>query len=160
MDTQELKKLAEAKAPENKKFFGRLRNHRPARLDGLVHGLHAEVFERTDCLTCANCCKTTSPLFRQKDVERLASHFKIKAGDFIARYLHTDEDGDLVLNAAPCPFLGPDNYCSVYESRPNACREYPHTDQRKIHTILKETYNNIAVCPAVFEIIEKLKQVL
>ena len=158
-DLSQLKKLAQQKQPENKKFFERLKKSKPKNLDQMVHQLHDEAFEHIDCLTCANCCKTTGPLFKQKDIERLAVHFRIKPSQFIEKHLHIDEDNDYVLNVLPCPFLGHDNYCSVYEDRPNACREYPHTNQRKIHTIYKETYNNIAVCPAVFDIVEKLKKI-
>ncbi len=159
MDNSQLKKQAAAKQSENKKFFERIKKCKPKNLDETVHHLHDEAFKRIDCLTCANCCKTTSPLFKQKDIERLASHFRIKPSQFIGQYLHIDEDNDYVLNATPCPFLGADNYCSVYDARPNACREYPHTNQRKFHTLFKETYNNIAICPAVFEIIEEMKKV-
>jgi Fe-S-cluster containining protein len=144
---------------ENKKFFERLKKKKPKDLDQQFEQLHNNAFEKIDCLTCANCCKTTGPLFLQKDIETLAKHLKLKPGDFIKQYLHMDEDGDFVLNVLPCPFLGADNYCSVYEARPNACREYPHTNQRKMHTIFKETLNNTLICPAVFQILEKLKSV-
>jgi uncharacterized protein len=155
----ELKKKATQKYSENKKFFDNLKKHPPRDLDQQFQALHDEAFEKIDCLTCANCCKTTGPLFTQKDIERLSSHFRVRPAEFIARYLRVDEDNDYVLQSVPCPFLGADNYCSVYEQRPNACREYPHTNQRKMHTIFKETLNNVAVCPAVFEIVEKLKNV-
>lgn len=155
----ELKKKATQKYSENKKFFDKLKKHPPRDLDQQFQALHDEAFEKIDCLTCANCCKTTGPLFTQKDIERLSSHFRVRPAEFIARYLRVDEDNDYVLQSVPCPFLGADNYCSVYEQRPNACREYPHTNQRKMHTIFKETLNNVAVCPAVFEIVEKLKKI-
>lgn len=159
IDPAELKKLAAGKQAENKKLFERLKKNKPKNLDEVVHELHDEAFSHIDCLQCANCCKTTSPLFRQKDIERLADHFRIRPAQFIEQYLHIDEDNDYVLNVAPCPFLGPDNYCSVYESRPNACRDYPHTDQRKFHTLFKETYHNVAICPAVYEVVEGMKKV-
>jgi Fe-S-cluster containining protein len=159
MNLNQLKQQSNAVRNENKKFFDKLKKSLPKDLDQQFHQLHDEAFERIDCLQCANCCKTTGPLFTQKDVERLATHFRIKPSAFMQKYLHVDEDGDLVLNVLPCPFLGADNYCTVYENRPNACREYPHTNQRKMHTILKETYNNVSVCPAVFEMVEKLKKI-
>ena len=127
-------------------------------MDDQFHELHEEVFEEIDCLACANCCKTTSPIFRDKDIERLASHFRIKPGEFIDKYLHLDNDQDYVLNSSPCPFLMDDNYCSVYEDRPRACREYPHTDRKKMTGILNLTYKNTLVCPAVLEIVERLKR--
>jgi Fe-S-cluster containining protein len=72
--------------------------------------------------------------------------------------LRIDEDRDYVLQSVPCTFLGADNYCSIYQVRPKACREFPHTDRIKQHQLLKLTEKNIEVCPAVFEIVEKLKK--
>lgn len=155
----DIKHKATKLKPDNKRFFEKLKKNPPKDLDQQFQELHDDTFEHVDCLTCANCCKTTGPLFKQKDIERLASHLKLRPAQFVDRYLHIDEDNDYVLNTLPCPFLGADNYCSVYDHRPNACREYPHTNQRKMHTIFKETLNNTAICPAVFEIVEKLKTI-
>lgn len=155
----ELKAKATKQRTENKKFLDTLKKKQPKDLDQQFQQLHEEAFERIDCLQCANCCKTTGPLFKQKDIERLAHHLKMKPGQFIDTYLHIDEDNDYVLNVLPCPFLGADHYCSVYDHRPNACREYPHTNERKMHTLFKETLNNIAICPAVYDIVERLKKV-
>lgn len=159
MDPDQFKKAANGNKEENRKFLKKLKEHPPKNLDQQFHQLHEAAFEHIDCLTCANCCKTTGPLFTQKDIDRLSLHLKMKPARFIETYLHIDEDSDYVLNTLPCPFLGSDNYCSVYEHRPNACREYPHTNQRKMHTILNETFHNSLICPAVFEILEKLKKV-
>jgi hypothetical protein len=46
----------------------------------------------------------------------------------------------------------PDNYCMVYESRPKACREYPHTDRKKFAQLLSLTEKNLDTCPAVLDI--------
>lgn len=120
--------------------------------------LHDAEFERTDCLECANCCKTTGPLFTDKDIERIAKHLKIKAQKFTAQYLQVDEDKDQVLQSVPCTFLGADNYCSIYEVRPKACREFPHTDRKKFHQISNLTLKNVAICPAAFNIVEEIKK--
>ena len=88
----------------------------------------------------------------------MAKHFGQRPAEFTEQYLRIDEDGDYVLQSLPCPFLGADNYCSVYEVRPKACREFPHTDRRKMHQILELTRKNVEVCPAVFEIVEGMKQ--
>ena len=66
---------------------------------------------------------------------------------------------DFVFSKMPCVFLEEDNTCKIYEDRPRACREYPHTDQRKIHQVLDITLKNMSTCPAVFEIVERLKKV-
>ena len=160
MDLQKHHQKASTLKKENKAFYDKLKRSKTKNLDQHFHQLHEAIFEGMDCLSCANCCKTTSPIFYNRDVERMAKHLRIKPGTFIENYLRIDEDRDYVLKQAPCPFLGPDNYCSVYEARPNACREYPHTNRKRMEQILDLTYRNTMVCPAVLEITERLKKVI
>ena len=155
------KEQTKLKSKENQQFFKHLKKKiKPKVLDKLIHPLHEEVFACTDCLECANCCTTTGPLFTDKDISRIAKYLKIKPSKFTEKYLRIDEDRDYVLQTLPCVFLGEDNYCSIYDVRPKACREFPHTDRIKQHQLLKLTQKNIEVCPAVFSIIEKLKKYL
>jgi len=160
MDLSDFNKRAEQKKKENQSFFKKLKSRPLKNLDELFHEAHEEVFAKTDCLACANCCKTTSPIFYQRDIERAAAAVKLKPGDFIQKFLFMDEEGDFVLKQAPCPFLEQENYCSIYESRPVACREYPHTNRKKMQQILDLTFRNTCVCPAVLEITERLKKVV
>jgi Fe-S-cluster containining protein len=146
------------KSAENKKFLEKLRQKKPADLDRVTHALHEKAFEHIDCLQCANCCSTTGPLLLDKDIERLASHFRKSPAEFTTQFLKIDEDGDYVFKSLPCPFLLSDKYCSAYESRPNACREYPHTSQRNVYQKLKITYLNTMICPAVAEVVEGLRK--
>lgn len=159
MDLEKHNQKANTLKKENRIFFDKLKRSKPKNLDAIVHRLHDEIFEKTDCLACANCCKTTSPIFYNKDIERLAKHLRLKPGDFMDKYLRVDEDKDYVLKQAPCPFLSSDNYCSVYEFRPIACREYPHTNRKRMEQLLDLTFNNTLVCPAVLEITEQLKKI-
>ena len=160
MNIQEFHKRAQLQRKQNQTFYDRLKIKTPGNLDELFYGFHEEVFEGTDCLTCANCCKTTSPIFYQRDVERAAKNLRIKPGQFIENYLRVDEEGDLVLKSSPCAFLAQDNFCTIYKDRPNACKEYPHTNRKKMRQILDLTFRNTLVCPAVLRITEKLKQQL
>ena len=114
------------------------------------------MFNEVDCLACANCCKTTSPIFRDVDIKRIASLFKITSADFIEKYLNLDEEDDYVLKSSPCTFLNDDNTCSIYENRPLACREYPHTNRKKMHQILHLTKKNTLICPAVCRILDEI----
>lgn len=157
MNLEEFNRQAKEKKAENKAFFKKLKSIKSGKLDQAFHSAHYEAFDCIDCLSCANCCKTTGPLFTNADIDRLAKHFRMKAADFMNEYLRKDEDGDFVLQTTPCPFLGLDNYCSVYENRPKACREYPHTDRNKMHQILDLTRKNAEMCPAVHQIVESLK---
>lgn len=155
---QNLPQKANEKHSENKKFFAKLKKKPPKQLDSMMQELHEAEFERTDCLNCANCCKTTGPLFTDKDVSRIAKHFRMKEQQFIETYLRVDEENDYVLQSVPCIFLGADNYCSIYEVRPKACREFPHTDRRKFQQISNLTLKNVAICPAAFNIVEEMKR--
>lgn len=158
----EVLKQLPAKAKEkhnaNKKFFAKLRKKPPKHLDYLMQELHEEEFQRTDCLTCANCCKTTGPLFTANDVERIARHFRMKPQKFIEQFLRIDEENDYVLQQVPCNFLDADNHCTIYDVRPKACRGFPHTDRKKFQQIGSLTLKNVAICPAAFNIVEAMKK--
>lgn len=154
----ELAKLVKDKQPENKKFFDKLKKKTPKNLDYLMQDLHDNEFKKTNCLNCANCCKTTGPLFTTADVERISKHLKQKPQQFIDRYLRIDEENDYVLQTVPCTFLYADNSCSIYDVRPKACREFPHTDRKKFQQINNLTLQNIAICPAAYNIVEAMKK--
>ncbi|MBD1259423.1 YkgJ family cysteine cluster protein [Maribacter polysiphoniae] len=155
---RQLPKKAAEKHKENKKFFTKLKRKPPKNLDYVMQELHETEFERTDCLTCANCCKTTGPLFTNIDIERISKFFRMKPQKFIAQFLRVDEDNDYVLQEVPCTFLGDDNRCSIYDVRPKACREFPHTDRKKFQQISNLTLKNVAICPAAFNIVEEMKK--
>lgn len=157
-DLSQLKKLAKDKQLENKKYFDKLKSKPPKDLDRQMEQLHEEEFRKTDCLSCANCCKTTGPLFTNADVERIAKHLKLKPAEFQQKYLRVDEENDLVLQTVPCIFLDAENYCLIYDVRPKACREYPHTDRKKFHQIANLTLQNVAICPAAYNIVEAMKR--
>jgi uncharacterized protein len=148
------------KEKENRKYLAGLKKHDSRKLDDVFHEVNDAVFEEIDCLTCANCCKTTSPIFYQNDIERVAKALRMRPGDFITKYLRIDEDKDYVLQSSPCPFLDNDNHCRVYDDRPKACREYPHTNRKKMIQITDLTFKNTMVCPAVLEMVERLKKIL
>ncbi len=76
--------------------------------------------------------------------------------DFENEYLKMDDEGDWVLQESPCHFLLDDNTCFIYEVRPQACREYPHTDRKRMVQILDLTEKNVEICPAVAEVVEKV----
>jgi len=158
LDLNTFNQQAKNRAVENKKFLERLKKKDSRKVDDAFHEVHEVVFEEMNCLTCANCCKTTSPIFYPADIDRLAKALRMKPGDFMELYLRTDEDNDYVLKSSPCPFLDDDNHCRVYNERPKACREYPHTDRKKMVQITVLTYKNTLVCPAVLEMVERLKR--
>ena len=157
---EELPQQAKDKHNENKIFLKKLKNKPPKDLDYIMQDLHEDAFSRIDCLACANCCKTTGPLFTDKDIERISKHLRLRPSQFIEQYLKIDEDNDFVLQSVPCTFLGDDNYCSIYDARPKACREFPHTNRKKFQQISSLTLKNVSICPAAFDIVEKLKETI
>lgn len=157
LDIERYKELAQQKQGEHRKFLATLKKKAPKNLDKIVQKVHQEVFAEIDCTACANCCKTLGPLFTEADIQRIAKHFRMKLGAFEEAFLKVDEDGDKVFKAMPCPFLGEDNLCSIYEVRPKACREFPHTDRKKIYQINNLTIRNTLFCPAAYLFVEKLR---
>jgi Fe-S-cluster containining protein len=158
LDLDRYKEMAQNRAKENKSFVVRLRKKKPKDLDDVAYDAHIEAFEKVDCLECANCCKSISPIVIDRDIDRISKFLKMKRADVIDQYFEIDEDDDYVFKETPCSFLMPDNYCMIYEVRPRACREYPHTDRKRFYQILNLTYRNSFVCPAVYEVIESLKK--
>ncbi len=118
--------------------------------------LHEEAFEKIDCLQCANCCKNYSPRFKTPDIKRISKHLKMRESEFIDTYLKVDEEGDYVVKSLPCPFLGSDNYCSIYDQRPSDCQRFPYTDEDVIIKRKELTLKNSSFCPITYYVLEKL----
>jgi uncharacterized protein len=148
---------AERRSDRNFAFLRSLKMKSERAVDRVARELHDEAFSIIDCIRCANCCKTISPLFLKKDIRRIAKHLGMTDADFEATYLQVDEEGDLCLKSLPCSFLAEDGRCTIYEVRPKDCVEYPHTQKEEFATRTHLHAGNAAVCPAVFWIIEELR---
>jgi len=151
---------AEKHDDENYKFLRSLK-HRNFGLDpdDSAAELHEQAFQIVDCTRCANCCKTMTVKLGKADINRIAKHLDMSAKKFTEAYLEPDEEeGMYIVRQQPCPFLGSDDRCTIYDVRPKACREFPHTDKEGFisRTILHA--NNSLTCPAVFWIVEQLRK--
>jgi len=153
---KEILALAKTNFKSNQQQLKKWNKSKPKDLDQRFHTAHQKEFAKRDCLQCANCCKTTSPIFRQPDIRRMAKALRMKESQLVSQYLKLDEDDDYVLQTSPCFNLLPDNTCAVYEDRPLACREYPHTDRKNMYQIMDLTAQNTLICPAVASIVEKI----
>ena len=151
----------EKKSGERKKlykqFLDRVDKNKSLKL---LPQFHEEAFEKIDCLKCANCCKNYSPRFKTPDIKRISRHLKMKEGDFIETYLKLDEDGDYVANTAPCPFLGADNYCNIYDERPSDCHRFPYSDEDVFIKKQQLTLKNASFCPITYYVLENLMKSL
>lgn len=160
-DINKLTELAKTTNKKNKKVFTKIKKSKPKDLDNFANSLHDKIFKKIDCLSCANCCRSLGPRITNTDINKLSKFLKIKPNEFINNYLTIDDENDYVFKNMPCPFLQDDNYCFVYESRPKACKEYPHTDRKKYYQILNLSLKNAETCPAISiinqEIVKKYK---
>lgn len=136
-----------------KKFLQRADKNKTLKL---LPVLHEEAFSEIDCLQCANCCKNYSPRFKTPDIKRISKHLKMRESDFIEKYLQVDKEGDFVVKSKPCPFLGKDNLCSIYETRPSDCRRFPYTDEDVILKRQSLTLKNSTFCPITYYVLEKM----
>ena len=140
------------------KFLKNIKAKKNKKIDEVFAKEHSKEFQQMDCLTCANCCKTTSPIFRDADIRRISKTLKIKEIQFIEHFLYLDNEEDYVLQTSPCPFLKEDNKCSIYSIRPLACKEYPHTNRKNMYQIADITFENTLICPVVSRIVSRINQ--
>lgn len=151
-----MKNWEKKSADNQKKYKQFLHRADKNRVLKVLPELHEEAFSKIDCLQCANCCKNYSPRFKTPDIKRISKVLGLRASDFIDKYLRVDEDGDFVVNEKPCPFLGTDNFCSIYEDRPSDCRRFPYTDEDVIVKRKELTLKNSTFCPITYYVLEKL----
>lgn len=127
-------------------------------LDAVVRETTDRVWAQIDCTTCAHCCKTLQIVVDNKDIARLAQHFGMRTSEFAKRYVTVTEDRTQIFASTPCPFLGQDNRCTVYEVRPQACRDYPYLYENNFRSRTISVIENASCCPIVFNVWDRLKQ--
>lgn len=145
---------------ENREIVKRLKRKKGKQLDQLADEVHDAVFSKIDCLDCAGCCSGIPPIVTKADVTRISKTFGMKPAAFEDQYLIVDEDGDTVLNTTPCPFLLEDRKCMIYDIRPKACRQFPHTNELDFSKNIKLHAMNATICPGVFHILRRLDTAL
>jgi len=138
------------------RITGRLKQAPGEKLRQLADEKHEEVFSEIDCLDCANCCSKIPPIVDKTDVNRIAKTLGMKVSDFQKQYTRRDADGDTVLKTVPCTFLMEDNKCFIYDIRPKACRNYPHTEGYEFIGNLDLHTKNAQYCPAAYHIISRI----
>ncbi len=141
-------------------FLDRLDMLVPEDLPVVVAKIDAAVWQKVDCTTCANCCKTMTPTYKKSDVLRISAFLAITPQEFVSRWLHKEEEtGDWVNNTQPCQFLV-DNKCSVYDVRPKDCAQFPHHNSVPFDDYNETFKNNLALCPATYLLVNKLKKIV
>lgn len=154
------KENSEQQEDSNFMFIRSLKMRDPEPVDKLAENLHEEVFNKINCLDCGNCCKTSKPTLEDSDIERISEHLNQSIEAVKENYLELDEDKDWTFNSLPCPFLEEDNKCQIYNSRPSACQEFPHTNKEGFATRSYQHSWNTIVCPAAYYIVDKMKRLI
>ena len=143
-----------------RRFLSKIEKDPPRHLDKKIAALEPEVWKEVDCLSCANCCKTMTPTFNEKDIKRIASHFKMTPTAFKEKWLYQERGGDRdwMNKSTPCQFLNlEDNKCSIYEISPEDCSNFPHISRKyKDYGYIHK--QNVEYCPATFKLVEKMMQ--
>lgn len=129
-------------------------------VDKLAGQLHEEAFEKINCLDCGNCCKNSKPRLDDNDIHEIAKFKNLSVAELKKNYLELDEEQEWSFNSLPCPFLGLNNECQIYDSRPKDCREFPHTNKPGFASRSYSLSSNTTICPAVYFIVENLQKVL
>lgn len=128
------------------------------KLDAVTQETADEVWKQIDCLACGNCCRTLQIVVDDRDIQRLARRLATTPRQFSKQYVETDNEKTQYLKATPCSFLGVDNRCSVYEDRPQACRDFPYLHAEDFRSRSLMMIDNTAVCPIVFNTWQRLKE--
>lgn len=145
-----------------RRFLSKLEKNPPRGLDKTIAGLEKEVWAETDCLSCANCCKTMTPTYNKRDLKRISAHFDMTVEAFKKKYLRQERGGprDWLNKSTPCQFLNlKDHKCSIYTIRPDDCAGFPHLS-KKFKDYVHIHKQNVEYCPATFKLVEKLQEVL
>jgi Fe-S-cluster containining protein len=140
-------------------FLTRLEKKAPRGLPGLVAEADKEAWQRTDCLDCANCCKTMSPTYTREDIRRISAHLGMTGKAFREKWLYKDKTGDWMNVQQPCQFLDlKTNLCNIYEVRPRDCAGFPHHHKKMDADYMHVYKQNIEYCPATYRLVEGLME--
>jgi uncharacterized protein len=160
MDTivNDWKQNAESRYKRNFNFLRSLKSKDEEPVDQAARKLHAEVFSIIDCTRCGNCCRTSNPVFTEQEIERIAQRLGMTGAELIEKHFVACEDEDgMQPKTQPCPLLGADTRCTVYEDRPASCAGFPYTDEEGFACRTYMHAANALGCPAVFYIIERMR---
>lgn len=79
-----------------------------------------------ECVCCGRCCHQPFITVMDEEVERISGSAGIDAGDFVTRYLYREDGRWLMRKEGACRFLGGDNRCTIWQDRPEICRDFPY----------------------------------
>lgn len=145
-----------------KSFLSKLEKKRPKGFHAIEIAANAKAWERTDCLDCANCCKTMSPTYTPEDIRRISAHLGMTPKAFREKWLYKDKTGDWMNVKQPCQFLDlKTNMCDIYAVRPRDCAGFPHHVKKRMNQDYMHMFKqNLEYCPATYRMVEAVMEKL
>jgi len=155
-DLAAVRRLADAKEAENLEFRRYLGVHHPPH--HALRRIAERVAGQIDCRDCANCCRETLVEVTTEDLDAIAGYIGAPRCDIVPLYT-TDAGQALKQTAEGCVFLE-GNLCSIYATRPRACREFPWllTASASLGSRLTSIFRRAALCPIVYNTLEEFKK--
>jgi len=142
-----------------KRWLTKIQKEQPRGLERMKEEADKEAWGKTDCLDCANCCKTMSPTYTKDDVKRISAHLGMTEKAFREKWLYKDRTGDWMNVKQPCQFLDlKTNMCDIYAVRPRDCAGFPHHGKKKMVEYMHMYKQNIEYCPATYRLVENLME--
>ena len=157
---QNWKENAKKNEKDNFLFIRSLKMKDREPVDRLAQKLHEEAFKKINCVDCGNCCKTLKPTLDDNDIERISEYLDRPVEEIKSNYLTKNQYENWTFNSLPCPFLGEDNKCQIYSSRPKDCQSFPNTNKEGFSSRSYQHSENTLICPATYYIVEKMKQMI
>jgi uncharacterized protein len=125
-------------------------------LDAFITRISVPILAGIDCTKCGNCCRALDVYLEESDVERLAQGIHVRIDDIMNNYVDysvAQSEGEWgKFQHKPCAFLR-DTVCSVYEHRPQTCRDYPFLTP-DFRWGLDDLIDGAHICPIIFNTLE------
>lgn len=134
--------LAEQNQAENHSFGKYLKQQNLQQIDQIVHRLNKTISNSISCVDCGNCCRNLRPIATDEAL------LPFVLPENIATYKYLKE---FTCKNLAC------NRCSVYDERPEECRQYPYLHRDNFVNRTGEIIQNYEICPIVFNVVEQLK---
>ena len=157
-DLVQIRRLGEKKREENGRFRAWLRRHNF--VERRLKRIAEEMADATDCRACANCCRVATTRVTERDIERLAKFLGMPRTELLRDYTSISEEEGRILRRteAGCVFLS-GNECTVYEGRPDTCRDFPHLAHGPGSFLSRmwQMPDRATYCPIVYNSLEAFK---
>jgi hypothetical protein len=155
VNLRSFRKLVSRNKQRLRSFLYRMEKKAPANLRLITLEASELAWAKTDCMDCANCCKTMSPTYTRRDITRISKYLGMTRKSFTNKWLYKDGTGDWINKKTPCQFLDmKTNLCGIYDVRPRDCAGFPYHGTKKIKEYGQMYRQNVEFCPATNRLVE------